>query len=93
MEKKFCRWCGTENPSDFAVWLNIRCHGCEQLRLADFHAVGAGTLPPAQYKANWAAVPERGLLRGAVPLAGKIFWWRGEPYLPSSNRESLKRTL
>ena len=34
--------------------------------------------------------PARVLLEGAVPVGGKIFYWRGEPYLAAQYADVLR---
>lgn len=76
-----------------------RCGRCESERLRDYYLVNQWKMELPEYKRKWrvprsrAERVDRQLLLGAVPVGGKIFFWRGEPYLRAEHRESLKSIL
>ena len=76
-----------------------RCRDCHTQKRADYKRVNRFEMAFKDYVLKWKitssarVVPDRALLDGAVPIKGKIFFWRGEPYIAAKYREEVKATL
>lgn len=76
-----------------------RCRDCHTEKRADYKRVNRFEMAFKDYVLKWKvppsskAQPERELLAGAVPVGGKVFFWRGEPYIAAKYREEIKSSL
>lgn len=76
-----------------------KCVRCLAEMREDYKAVNRFEMDFAEYRRKWRnpkrleEVVERPLMLGAVPIGGKVFFWKGEPYIAARHREAVKAIL
>lgn len=95
--EKVCPHC--ERPFERTDRRRVRCADCQRAKERDYVRVNRFEMGFTEYREKWRlperapSVIDRPLLLGAYPLGGKIFFWKGEPYLAAKYRRRVKDSL